>query len=165
MTERWKDIKGFEGAYFVSDLGRVRSAKRYRVSGRILTPCVAGKGYRKVQLVVGEKNEHRYVHELVLTHFVGPRPKGMDAAHNNGHRDDNRLANLRWATRTDNHADKIEHGTACRGERHGQRKLSEADVRGIRSSTDTCASLAAQFGVGPMQISRIRTRKNWGHVE
>lgn len=166
MTERWLPVLGFEGLYFVSDLGRVRSERRYRAAGCIMTPGTAGKGYLKVTLCRrGEKYVHRYVHELVLEAFVGPRPQGMEAAHNNGRRDDNRLTNLRWDTRAGNFADKIAHGTACRGERHGRRKLSAADVIEIRVAEGTLREIGERFGVGPMQIHRIKTGENWGSLK
>jgi hypothetical protein len=165
MTERWVEIAGFEGLYFVSDLGRIRSARRYRVSGRILKPSAAGDGYRKVTLCGGGARIARYVHELVLTHFVGPRPDGMEVAHNNGRRDDNRLANLRWDTRSGNHADKIIHGTACRGERHGRRKLSASDVVAIRHAKGSLREIGDRFGVGPMQVHRILAGQNWSSLK
>lgn len=166
MTERWRPIAGFEGLYFVSDLGRVRSERRYRVSGRIMTPSEAGKGYRKVALCRrGEKPVHRYVHELVLEAFVGPRPASMDAAHNNGQRDDNNLTNLRWDSRAGNHADKIAHGTMCQGETHGRRKLTAQEVIAIRASNGTLCEIGDRFGVGPMQVRRIKTRENWGSLK
>lgn len=89
----------------------------------------------------------------------------MEAAHNNGKRDDNRLRNLRWDTRSGNHADKYRHGTACFGERHGMHVLSADQVRSIRSETGSLRKIADKFGVGPMQIHRIKTGKNWGMVE
>lgn len=161
MTEVWAPIEGFEEAYEVSSLGRVRSARRYRVSGRILRPSAAGNGYRKVALRAGEKRATRYVHHLVLEAFVGPRPTGTEACHRNGRRDENDLANLRWDTRSGNHADKHVHGTACVGERHGRRKLSAADVAAIRAATGTLSAIGERFGVGPMQIHRIKSGKNW----
>lgn len=165
MIERWLPVVGFEGLYCVSDLGRIRSERRFRVSGRILTPSAAGKGYRKVTLCRRhEKYIHRYVHKIVLEAFVGQQPAGMEAAHNNGQRDDNRLINLRWDTRAGNFADKIIHGTACEGERHGRRKLNAADVLAIRSSSGTLREIGDLFGVGPMQIHRIKTRENWGSL-
>ena len=47
MEEQWKDIKGYEGLYEISDLGRVRNAKngmirklvghRYQTSVHLIT--------------------------------------------------------------------------------------------------------------------------------
>jgi hypothetical protein len=155
MNERWRIAHNVNGLYQVSDFGRVRR------DGRILKGSAAGKGYRKIILCVAGTRQHKYIHELVLEIFVGPRPQGMEAAHNNGQRDDNRLANLRWDTRSGNFADKQKHGTATAGERHSRRKLSAPDVLTIRASTGSCKEVGDYYGVCPTQISRIRTGKNW----
>jgi len=43
----------------------------------------------------------------------------------------------------------------------GPNILTYENVRAIRSSKDRAVDLAARFGVGPNQISRIRTGKRW----
>lgn len=159
MSEQWRQISGYEGLYDVSDLGRIRSW--HRPEARILSGSAAGNGYRKIRLAKDGEWEDRYIHDVVLTEFVGPRPKRADAAHGNGVRDDNRLTNLRWASRSENHADKRLHGTMCAGETHGRRKLNAEQVKEIRASSLSCRKLSRQFGVGPMQIHRIRTGQNW----
>lgn len=165
MTERWKPVVGWDGLYEVSNLGRVKCLKRHRVCERILKPSLAGKGYRKVQLVHKDRREHHYVHELVLSAFVGPRPDGQESAHWNGARDDNKLSNLRWDTKPGNHADKHRHGTMCHGETHGRRKLSEREAIEIKSSVGSCKEIGDRFGVGPMQVHRIKSGKNWSHIQ
>lgn len=92
--------------YQVSDLGRVRG---YR--GRLLKGLELGDGYRGIILCGEHGQQRRYIHELVLTTFAGERPTGHYACHNNGVRDDNRLANLRWDTPRSNNLDQILHGT------------------------------------------------------
>lgn len=52
----------------------------------------------------------RYVHHLVLEAFVGPRPDGTEACHWNDVPDDNRLVNLRWATKSENRLDCVRNG-------------------------------------------------------
>jgi hypothetical protein len=58
------------------------------------------------------------VHHLVLEAFVGPRPAGHEAAHGDGDKTNNALANLRWATPKENAADRYRHGTVLFGTRH-----------------------------------------------
>lgn len=160
MSEHWLPIPGFETVYSVSDLGRVRRDR----TGRVLKGSAAGIGYRKVILCCSGVTAHRYVHEIVLEVFVSPRPPGQEACHGNGRRDDNRLSNLRWDTRKNNHADKLLHGTASRGERHGRRKLSASDVKAIRAAEGTYREIGEHFGVGPMQVHRIKTKQNWSSL-
>jgi NUMOD4 motif/HNH endonuclease len=125
-VETWRPIRGYEGAYAVSDLGRVRSLPRTitrftqrgpvlaRMKGRLLKPINGGAGYAMVNLGAADR---RYLHELVLTTFVSERPVGLQAAHYDGDRRNNRAGNLRWATRAENEADKANHGTRLTGAR------------------------------------------------
>lgn len=103
MAEAWKPVAGFP-RYEVSDQGRVRS-------NRVLNGSAAGDGYRKVILCRPGEQAHTYVHSLVLETFVGPRPPGMYACHNDGDRGNNALANLRWDTPSANNLDQLKHGT------------------------------------------------------
>ena len=102
---QWVSIPGYEG-YFVSDTGEVMSFKRNR-SGRLLRPIPATGGYRVVKL--GNANNRKQIHRLVLEAFVGPCPDGMEACHNNGDPADNRLSNLRWDTKSANMFDRTAH--------------------------------------------------------
>ena len=101
-AERWAPIPGYVGHFEASTLGRIRSidrtlirkdgrATRYR--GRILTQKLANSGYLYVGL------------------FIGPRPDGMECCHGPGGKLDNRPANLRWGTHSENNLDKTLHGT------------------------------------------------------
>jgi len=76
--------------------------------GRVLRPGTHN-GYRYVNLT----NPRRCVNinVLVLEAFVSRRPFGSDSRHLNGDRADNRLANLRWGTRSENILDAVRHGT------------------------------------------------------
>lgn len=118
-AERWLPVPGYEGYYEVSDQGRVRSLDRrlpYRNGtrmhrGRLL---VGGRspddGRRLVQLAHEGGHSWPRVSVLVLEAFVGPRPAGMYACHNNGDATDDRLENLRWDTPSGNTADCLMHG-------------------------------------------------------
>lgn len=107
MKEIWKAIPGYEGQYEVSDLGRVKSYRRYK-EGRILRPGRMPQGHLSVAL--GRRNS-QCVHKLVLLAFVGPAPLNHECLHANGIPSDNRLENLRWGTRTENILDAVKHGT------------------------------------------------------
>lgn len=103
--EEWRDVIGFEGRYQVSNLGRVKSLARtepYLRHGagnvrfkreKILKASPSGP-YLTVRL----RGRTFYVHVLVLTAFVGPKPEGTCARHGpDFDGTNNRLTNLRWA--------------------------------------------------------------------
>lgn len=118
--ETWLPIPGWEGYYEASDHGRVRSVDRTVVGrwgpriaqGHVLAshPLRNG-GYLQVKLCRDGRMKGELVHVLVLSAFTGLRPEGLEACHCNGDRTDNRAANLRWDTRSENMLDKVRHGT------------------------------------------------------
>lgn len=66
--------------------------------------------YLSVNVTRDGKRCNRFVHELVLLAWVGPRPgtpDAIEACHGPGGSRDNRLANLRWDTTKANAADRI----------------------------------------------------------
>lgn len=138
-VEIWRPAPGHPH-YEVSDLGRVR-----RVGGRPRATCAGEFGHRG--LVVYEphrKPSKVWVHRLVCEAFHGSAPTdGMHAAHGNGNPADNRAVNLRWATPTENAADKKLHGTEIFGERNGRSILTRDQVAEIR---DMAASLPRSSG-------------------
>lgn len=122
-----------------------------------------GKGYGVFHVKRRAVSAHGYVCERTY----GPRPtRDHEAAHScgKGHLGCVNPRHLRWATRSENSADKVAHGTVSRGARNPANRLSEDDVRSIRAliGLRTQREIAAQFGVCQMTISHIATRKQWG---
>jgi len=166
--ENWRPVVGYEGLYEVSDLGRVKSLGRPGWPGRIFAKTVSPTvGYIQASLSRCGKAKLFMVHSLVLAAFVGPRPRGMEACHNNGVRTDCSLANLRYDTRRGNNADKWKHGTAVIGEKCHTAKLTEADVRAMRAewaSGADCATLGRKYGITTPNAWRACNRISWRHV-
>jgi hypothetical protein len=106
------------------------------------------------------------VTRLVCEHVHGPAPSlSHQAAHScgKGHEGCCNPRHIRWATPKENCADKEIHGTVNRGQRQGSSKLTEEDVRQIRSlrGVRPQRELSAMFGVSRWQISEIQTKKQW----
>lgn len=108
-NEQWKAIAGYEGAYEVSDLGRVRSVDRVvirstgiaqRNRGVILVQAKLKGNYLGVALSRNGIGRTIAVHLLVARAFI-PNPENLpEVDHRNRIRTDNAAANLRWATVT-----------------------------------------------------------------
>jgi len=173
--EIWKPVVDFEDIYQVSDRGNVRSISRKvrYADGRIrYYPAVVRAkrlvaGYPAVDLKRDGKRVTAYVHHLIAEAFIGPRPPGKQVAHRDGRSHRSVLSNIRYATPKENDADKIGHGTRPNGEKNGQSKLSDRDVRKIRvrcKGSESQRIIAADFGVGQSVISRIKTGRAWGHL-
>lgn len=116
--EVWAWVPGAYGRYAVSNLGRVQSWTRKKPGerwewGDLLEPTVSASGYLSVGIYYrrGESAKTRLVHQLVLEAFcVEPRQaQQTDVRHLNGQKDDNRLCNLAWGTRSENMLDVIVH--------------------------------------------------------
>ena len=101
--EIWKDIKGFEGLYQVSNLGRVKSLKRpYGLKEKILKPQINDSGYYRIQLHKQSIKKTYRVHRLVWEAFNGQIPEGLQVNHINEIKTDNRLSNLNLMTCKEN---------------------------------------------------------------
>lgn len=120
-TEKWKDIKGYEGVYQVSNTGRVRSLDRTQLykngrivsyEGKTLKQSPNSRGYMRVCLRSGKGYRQPFVHRLVAEHFVPNDSPGelpvvnhKDSNHLNNHAD-----NLEWTTILGNNHHAIANG-------------------------------------------------------
>jgi hypothetical protein len=100
-----------------------------------------------------------------LTH--GPIPDGLSVCHHCDNPPCVRPDHLFLGTTADNMADMVAKGRNARGEKSRLAKLTEADVRAIRSRAASGVSsrvLATEFGVCMSNIWLIKTRRHWSHV-
>ena len=92
----WKDIKGYEGLYQVSNLGEIRSKHKGKWMKLKCSPV--NKRYRKVILCDNEKREVKLVHRLVAEAFI-PNTNSLPYVNHKDENPSNNMAvNLEWCT-------------------------------------------------------------------
>lgn len=161
-------IPGFVGLYSVSANGEI-------FSHHFLTP-------RKISKAGTDKDGHPVVspkpkngkrktyslHRLVCRAFHGePTVLHNEVAHLDGSRTNCCADNLKWVSHVENETQKRAHGTSQRGAGNPNAKLSEADVRAIRSrvaSGEQATAISRDFPVGRHGIQKIIEGRNWRHV-
>lgn len=168
--EIWKDIKGYESLYQVSDFGRIKSLNyNHTKREQILKPH---KDNRKRLHVILHKNGVRktsHVHKLVMEAFVGPCPKGMEICHNDGNPENNYIKNLRYDTHKNNIKDKIKHGTLLYGQKHPWAKVDNKQALEIKKLAEkgdiTQAEIGKLYNIKGNTVSSIKTGTNWKHLD
>ena len=125
MREEWRDIKGFEGKYMVSNLGRVKSLN-YNRTGKeeILKAYDNGHGYLFVALYKDGKVEQPLVHRLVATAFLDNPDNLPEVNHKDEDKTNNCVENLEYCSRSYN----LNYGT--------RRKRSAEKLKGKKHSEE-----------------------------
>lgn len=168
VIEEWRTV-AFAPDYAVSSTGRVKRVVADRLGrgeGRILRTPVGDAGYPCCSIHVNGKQHHRRVYRLVAEAFLGPKPTPRhEVRHLDGDPLNTRADNLAWGTSSQNKADCLRHGTRRqRGEGHTRAKLTDEQVRCIRSSAEHYRALAERYDVSPNHIHRLRGGRAWKHV-
>jgi hypothetical protein len=123
--EQWKDIKGFEGMYQVSNIGNVKSLDRivwngkvhHLLKGRIMKP--KGVKYNEIHLCKDNKIKKCYIHRLVAEAFISNPHNKPQVNHLNGLHTDNRIENLEWCTSKENNQHAWANGLQIAYDRKG----------------------------------------------
>ena len=111
--EIWRDIKGYEGSYQVSNLGIIKSLDREvqhtrgglsRIKGRIIKQFACSSGYLKVSLSSNGKLKNLMTHQLVACSFLNHTPCGYELTVNHIDFDkiNNNVENLELVTQREN---------------------------------------------------------------
>lgn len=112
-VETWKNIKGYDGRYMVSNIGNIKSSPRVKFSKtcggfcqlkeRIHVAKTNKNGYKAVILYdEDQKGKGYFIHRLVAAAFLKNESNKPYVNHINGVKDDNRVENLEWVTPKEN---------------------------------------------------------------
>lgn len=172
--EIWKEVKGYNGIYFVSNLGKVKSIDHYlegrlgsgKQTGRILKHQKCYKGYLRVSLCKNKIKFTTGVHRLVAIAFIPNTKNKPQVNHINGIKTDNRVDNLEWCTNAENqiHAVKNNLTNPNNCEKHHNSKLTNEQVRTARRMHELGWSnklLSKHYNITATAMSNILRRKTY----
>ena len=171
MSRIWKDIKGYEGLYQISDDGLVKSLervgidknnRRFPVKEKILTlKLPKGAFYYQILLYKNSNYKLFRIHRLVADAFLYKSDKNQEVNHKDGNKLNNRKDNLEWVTKSEN----INHSHVVlkqdNGENRYNSKLKEKDVLEIRNSNLSQNKLAKIYNVSKTCIQQVKSGKSW----
>lgn len=161
--ECWQSIKEYEGIYFISNYGRVKSLKHR--NPRILKPLLFNC-YLSVQLFTTGEVQICTVHRLVAKAFIPNPDNKPQVNHINGCKFDNSVTNLEWTTCAEN----VQHAFSAKlnpsGENVYNAKFTNEQIFYVRNNPDglNTIQLAAMFGTASETISKIQLGKTYKRV-
>lgn len=127
--ETWKDIKGYEGLYQISNLGRVKNIKKQK----ILNPLNINN-YLKVVLSKKGKVQNKYIHRLVAETFIPNDNNYKEINHKDENSLNNCLSNLEWC----NHKYNINYGTGNLRRSISEKKTKSKESINCEGSVAMC---------------------------
>lgn len=145
MKEIWKNVKGYEGLYEVSNLGRVKRVEssiirndgvKVNIKSKIMK--LTNSEYSQLSLSKNGKNKTHNVAHLVATAFI-ENPDNLRYVHNiNEDETDNRVENLFWSE----------------SKKDYRKKLCERYVNYIKENVEglSISELASMFSVNERTI-------------
>lgn len=175
-NEKWKQIE-FDAdiseheKFKISTYGRLINCKGVK---EVLVKESFINGYQNLRLKqkINGKLTSRYVHKLVAEHFL-EKKDGVCVIHLNYDKTDNKLENLRWATKKERDVHHLNNPAYKNkvGKHPTNAKLTETRVMLLKRKLNDpnrrtrLKIIAKQFGISEMQLHRIKTGENWGYVK
>ena len=162
-----KDVLNYEGLYFVDVDGNVYSAPKKTRKGirKLKANKNTNTGYLGVDLCKNGEIKRFLIHRLIAETFI-PNPENKPQVnHINGIKNDNRLVNLEWCTRSENQLHSIKIGLrTTNGEKNSQAKLKAEDVMRIFEDNRKYELISKQYNVSIQTVSNIKTGYSWTHL-
>lgn len=118
MREIWKDIKGYEGIYKVSNYGEILNIKtKYKLKPSKIN------GYTRVHLT----DRTEYIHILVAKTFIKNPGNKPCVNHIDGNKQNNKVDNLEWCTPKENINHAWNLGLCEKSRKMAKRKVIQYD--------------------------------------
>ncbi len=177
-NEIWKEIrldsKKQRTHYGVSNKGRICSFKTTIDEHKVLKGTVVN-GYPALKLKISETDYQFYIHKLVAQYFLKKGGKSRTfVLHLDFHKLNNKVSNLCWANQEEMaiHQQKSplvkSYRTRTKIKGHKLKATQVAQIKSILKQKNRrllIRDIADKFGISQMQLYRIKSGENWGHVK
>jgi len=179
-NEQWKEIemvdedKPCHRKYAISNYGRVVSFTESIEKGKLLKYGLI-EGYPVLSL--GHRiMVSRCVHKLVAYYFLPkPEPEQHYVIHYDFDKQNNSVKNLQWASveqmhQHQNQNPRVQHARKNHPKRTKGQKLTDKQVKRLKNVISdpnrkhTYKKIAKRYGISEMQLYRIKSGENWGHI-
>ena len=150
MIEEWKDIKGYEGLYQISSLGRVMSFKTS--NPKLLKPTKHHSGYLHIKL----SKKYFSIHRLVALHFLDNPNNYEDVNHIDEDKTNNIVSNLEWCSTKYN----VNYGTRTQRQIETMSIPIIATKDGIHREFKSTKECAKTLGLIPTNITQALKKLN-----
>lgn len=147
MKEEWRPVKGYEGRYEVSNMGRVKSL--YASKDIILKQPIHPDGYARVSFSKDEACSCKLVHRLVANAFIPNPDNKPEVNHIDGNKENNNVDNLEWCTSSYN-TKHAYHNGLMNADIHKKSVILYKRYGEYESVTEAAEAL----GVAPRSLSR-----------
>lgn len=166
LERKWKEIKGYEGKYIVSNYGEIVSLPRYKqnhnkkqyVQPKDILKYINNKnGYTYVFLCNNSKYKNIRLHKIVATAFI-PNPKNLPQInHIDGNKQNNRVDNLEWCTASENIKHAYKMGLV---KNNNKIKVKQYNIKGeLVNSFNSISEASNKTGVSAGAISMCINNK------
>ena len=180
--EEWKELKFEEGAlrkkYAISNYGRIVSYIDEIKTGRLVQGGTL-RGYKTFPVRPFGKSKTFYVHKLVAKYFIEKANKDqIYVIHLDYNKGNNYFENLKWADKDEMFAHQQKNPVVleAREKQKGRKtvqghKLNATQVIRLKKKImdpnrkTRLKLIAKQFGISEMQLYRIKSGENWGHIK
>jgi hypothetical protein len=166
MQEIWKDIKGYEGLYQISNLGRIKSLDKKdsigrKIKGKLMRNIVRKDGYFGIILSKDGKAKDFLIHRLVAQAFVLNKDNYKEVNHKDECKQNNNATNLEWCNRKYN----VNYGNANKERRktllnRNGKKIKQYDKnRGLIEYYESLGDANRKTGINISHISQCCNKK------
>lgn len=174
-NEVWKDIKGYEGIYQVSNFGRVKSLERitfYELGGREISrfqkECIRKQrvnrwGYKSVNLNKNSSTKTFEVHRLVASHFLSGDYKKEQVNHVDSDKENNSVENLEFVSSKENIRHAFENNLMPKrtGWKLNRQKAKEIRSERIKNPRISHEELSMRYNVSVRTIIDVLNNVSW----